>query len=166
MQPVTRLRHKMTDFPTPSAEQLPVVAHDFRSRELAQVQATVQALQGAAALLQGAMDQRQELLTELRTAEGSLMALRQQRAQAEQALANATSQLERAAREVAQVRAEQNGVVAEFDKLVQGALQRRGALVSEIADLERRRATLAQYAPATPAPALPLASLASVAVAP
>src|SRR5439155_513807 len=101
----------MTDFPIPAAEHPPVVARDFRSRELDQVQATVQALQGAAALLQGAIDQRQELLTEMRTAEESLSAVRLERAQAEQALAVATNQLERAAREVEQVRAEQSGVV-------------------------------------------------------
>src|SRR3979411_1575676 len=128
----------MTDFPIPGAEHPPVVARDVRSRELDQVQATVQALQGAASLLQGAMEQRQELLSEMRTAHESLAALRLERAQAEQALLSATNQLDRAAREVAQVRAEQSGVVAEFDKLVYSALQRRQTLVTEIAGLERQ----------------------------
>src|SRR5438270_10949197 len=151
----------MTDFPIPAAEQPPVVARDFRSRELDQVQATVQALQGAASLLQGAMEQRQELLTEMRTAHESLAALQQQRAEAEHALAAAASQLDRAAREVAQVRAEQSGVVAEFDKLVHSALQRRQTLVTEIADLERQRDALTPYAPPAPA-ASPPASFESV----
>jgi signal peptidase len=150
LEPLTRFRHKMTDFPIPGVELPPAIARDFRSRELDQVQATVQALQGAASLLQGAMEQRQELLTEMRTAHESLAALRLERAQAEQALLSATNQLDRAAREVAQVRAEQNGVVAEFDKLVQSALQRRSALVTEIADLERQRDALTTFAPLTP----------------
>jgi signal peptidase len=141
----------MTDFPSPGPEPRPIVPRDSSSRELEQVQATVQALQGAASLLQGAMHQRQELMSEMRTAEQSLSQLQQTRIQAEQALVNATTQLERAAREVEQVRAEQSGVVAEFDKLVQGALARRTALVSEIAALERQRDTLAQSAPTSPA---------------
>ena len=80
MQPVTRFRHKMTDFPIPGVEHVSAVPRDFRSRELDQVQATVQALQGAASLLQGAMEQRQQLLTEMQTAHESLAALRLERA--------------------------------------------------------------------------------------
>jgi hypothetical protein len=152
MEPVTRFRLKMTDFSTPGPEQWPLAPRDARSREFDQVQATVQALQGAASLLQGAMEQRQELVSEMRSAEESLALIQHQRVQAEQALANATSQLERAARDVEQVRSEQNGVVAEFDKLVQGALARRGALVSEIAELERQRDTLAQFPSVTLSP--------------
>jgi signal peptidase len=38
-------------------------------------------------------------------------------------------------------------LVAEFDKMVQSALVRRGTLVTEIADLERRRLSLAEVAP-------------------
>jgi signal peptidase len=115
--------------------------------EFDQARATVEALQGAAALLQNAMDQRQSLWTEMRVAEQSLSRLRQQSSQAEQALAEAQAHLERTSRGIEQVRFEQSSVVAEFDKLVQGALARRSAVVQEIADLERRRDELSDTLP-------------------
>jgi len=86
--------------------------------EFDEVRATVQALQGTATLLQGAMDR--------------LGAIEQERRQAEQALRSVTTQVDL-------VRAEQTGVLAEFDRLVQGALARRAALLAEITDLEQRR---------------------------
>jgi signal peptidase I len=129
----------MSDFPNFSVESRPEMARDPWSSELDQVRATVQALQGAATLLQGAMEQRQGLASEMRTAEQRLSALQQQQAQAEQALSSATAQLERMTRDLERVRSEQNGLLADFDRLVQGALARRGALLSEIADLERQR---------------------------
>lgn len=117
------------------------------SPELEQVRATVQALQGAATLLQGAIEQRHGLWAEVREAEQALARLQQQRAEAEQALVAAQTHLERTTRTVEQVRSEQQGVVAEFDRLVQSALARRADLINEISTLELRRDELAPAAP-------------------
>jgi signal peptidase len=107
--------------------------------EFDEVRATVQALQGTATLLQGAMDR--------------LGAIEQERRQAEQTLRTVTTQVDL-------VRAEQAGVLAEFDRLVQNALLRRTSLLAEISELEARRDGLAatvsapapQEVPARPEP--------------
>src|SRR3954454_447938 len=119
----------MTDTPMLLPEaSAPVAAQEPWGSEFDQVRATVQALQGAATLLQGALEQREGLWAEMRSAE--------------QALSMARAQLERTTNELNDVKSEQSGVVAEFDRLVNGAMTRRGALVTEITELERRRDTL------------------------
>jgi signal peptidase len=85
----------------------------------------VHALNNAAALLQSAIDHRHALAAEMRTVEESLAA--------------SQAELARAEGKVAQTRAEQNGVMAELDTMVQSALSRRTALLHEINELERKR---------------------------
>jgi signal peptidase len=129
----------MTEYQSWGPEPRPEVARDPWSTDFDQVRATVQALQGAATLLQGAMEQRQGLWSEMRNAEQKLNVVEAQRREAELALHTATTQLERTARDLSQVREEQSGVLSEFDRLVQAALARRSALLAEIGELERRR---------------------------
>jgi signal peptidase I len=147
----------MTEYQNWGSEPRPEVARDSWNVEFDQVRATVQALQGAATLLQGAMEQRQGLWSEMRSAEQKLRDVEQQRGQTEQALFNASMQLQRTTRDLEQVRGEQSGVLGEFDRLVQGALARRSALLVEISDLERQRDDLAASVPA-PAPIIERAS--------
>jgi signal peptidase I len=99
--------------------------------EFDEVRATVQALQGTATLLQGAMDR--------------LGAIEQERQQAEQTLRTVTTQVDL-------VRSEQSGVLAEFERLVQSALSRRAALLAEITELEVRRDNLVVVVAPPPPP--------------
>jgi len=142
----------MTEYQNRGSEPRPEVARDSWNVEFDQVRATVRALQGGATLLQGAMEQRQGLRSEMQSAEQKLRDVEQQRGQAEQALLNASLQLQRTMRDLEQVRGEQSGVLGEFDRLVQGALARRTALLAEIGELERQRDGLAAALP-VPAPA-------------
>jgi signal peptidase len=137
----------MTEYQNWGTEPRPEVANDPWSTDFDQVRATVQALQGAATLLQGAMEQRQGLWSEMRSAEQKLNVVEAQRREAEQAVVAASAQLERTARDLDQVRQEQNGVLSEFDRLVQSALARRTALLAEISELERQRNALATGVP-------------------
>src|SRR5438552_17788104 len=98
----------MTEFPNAAPEPR-LMAREPWSVELDQVSATVQALQSAATLLQGPMQQRQGMWSEMRTAEHALAPLQQQRMTAEQALGNAIAQLDGTAREIDQTRAEHAG---------------------------------------------------------
>src|ERR1051326_7973262 len=126
------------------------VAHDPWSTDFEQVRATVQALQGAATLLQGAMQQRQGLWSEMRNAEQKLTTVEAQRREAEQALTAASAGVNPPARARDQVRHEQQGVLPEFARLVQSALARRTALLAEISELERQREALATGAAPSP----------------
>jgi signal peptidase I len=115
-----------------------------RGAESDQVGSTLQALQSAASLLQAAMAERQGLLSELREAEQALSNVLIERLDAERALGEAQANLERTNRDIERIRAEHMTVLSDFDQLVKGALEHRGALIREISELERRRGELGQ----------------------
>jgi signal peptidase len=138
----------MTDSSTlGGAEPRSHAASHASGAEIDQVRATLQVLHGAATLLQGAVEQRESLLSEIASAEQALAEVLQKHLRAEHALAAAQDKLERTIGEAEQaerLRADQSSLATDFDKTVNAVLARRGALVQEIVALERRRDLLSQ----------------------
>src|SRR5712691_3718490 len=138
----------MTDSSTlGGAEPRSRAAGHASGAEIDQARATLEVLHGAAALLQGAVEQRESLLSEIASAEQALAEVLQKHLRAEHALAAAQDKLERTVREAEhaeRLRAEQTRLATDFDEAVNAVLARRGALVQEIVELEQRRDTLTQ----------------------
>src|SRR5229473_714423 len=139
----------MTDSSTlGGAEPRSRAASHASGAEIDQARATLEVLHGAAALLQGAVEQRENLLSEIASAEQALATVLQKHLRAEHALAAAHDKLDRTVREA------------------EHAERLRADLVQRIAELEQGRdavnhstgvAPTVVYSPPAPAPAVALA---------
>src|SRR5712691_9842469 len=115
----------MTDSSTlGGAEPRSRAAGHASGAEIDQARATLEVLHGAAALLQGAVEQRESLLSEIASAEQALAEILQKHLRAEHALTAAHDKLERTVREA------------------EHAERLRAELVQGIVELEQRRDAL------------------------